>query len=39
MFLIGLLTYLTSFFIGGEPVVELTQSSGGNGRAVPAQRA
>ncbi|WP_374318080.1 cbb3-type cytochrome c oxidase subunit I [Aquabacterium sp.] len=36
-FLIGLLTYLSSFFIGGEPAV--VPASGGDARAVPAQRA
>ncbi len=36
-FLVGLVTYLTSFFIGGETPV--AASSGGNARAVPAQRA
>jgi len=36
-FLLGLITYLSSFFIGGEePVVA---SGGGDARAVPAQRA
>ncbi|MBI5923968.1 cbb3-type cytochrome c oxidase subunit I [Aquabacterium sp.] len=36
-FLLGLVTYLLSFFIGGEePVVA---SGGGDARAVPAQRA
>ena len=40
IFLLGLLTYLASFFIGGDHVLELPQSGGGNGRkAVPAQRA
>ncbi|HET6789705.1 MAG TPA: cbb3-type cytochrome c oxidase subunit I, partial [Aquabacterium sp.] len=40
IFLLGLLTYLASFFIGGEHVLELPQSAGGNGRKnAPAQRA
>ncbi|MDE2434485.1 MAG: cbb3-type cytochrome c oxidase subunit I, partial [Burkholderiales bacterium] len=39
MFLIGLLTYLTSFFIGGEPVRELSTAGGAGRQAVPAQRA
>ena len=36
-FLIGLLTYLSSFFIGGEPAA--VPASGADARAVPAQRA
>ena len=40
VFLLGLLTYLASFFIGGEPVTELSQAGGGAGRkTAPAQRA
>ncbi|MES2090926.1 MAG: hypothetical protein V4532_13230, partial [Pseudomonadota bacterium] len=34
-FLLGLVTYLSSFFIGGELPVTV---GGGNARPVPAQR-
>jgi len=42
VFLLGLLTYLSSFFIGGEPVTEESVGNGATGgllRAQPARRA
>ena len=36
-FLVGLVTYLSSFLIGGEPAT--VASAAGDARAVPAQRA